>query len=419
MIPWCCPKPGQRLAATLERGLDLCVSALLPLLVIAPHGAAPLVVVAALLGMPLALAAGAETWRQLRGWVFLLAAILVWGLVSALWAVEPGRSLLISARLAGLYAAGLLLIAAVGRIAEPRRLLNHLVAGVAIALILTLVQFVSHGALTRPFRARMFADPNLDQVENAFVLILLPLTAALASRGRLLLAAAAALAMAVAIYSLVGTAAQIAFAAGLAAAVLIYLSRRLFSRLAAAASALLVFAAPVVFPPLLGIDALRRAAEHLSKVSLWHRLEIWSFVGSRIAERPLFGWGLDSSRAIPGGSELFPAASNPWGLTVEHLPLHPHNVTLQIWLELGAPGAVLFAILAARLWLSLDAASWPRAYAAAAGGSLAAAFVAALGSYGAWQEWWIGTELLTFFVVLVLGRLSAQPIPETPRGSIS
>ena len=40
------------------------------------------------------------------------------------------------------------------------------------------------------------------------------------------------------------------------------------------------------------------------KDSAGHRLEIWHFAGQRIAERPLLGWGLDASRAIPGGNAL-------------------------------------------------------------------------------------------------------------------
>ena len=45
--------------------------------------------------------------------------------------------------------------------------------------------------------------------------------------------------------------------------------------------------------------------------------------------------------------------------------------------------------------------------------------VIALGSYGIWQEWLIGTEFLTLFLVLVMARLAAQPLPETRAGSIS
>ena len=119
-----------------------------------------------------------------------------------------------------------------------------------------------------------------------------------------------------------------------------------------------------------------------SKQSVQHRLEIWSFAGARNAERPLLGWGLDASRAIPGGTA-------PTDLGVPYLPLHPHNVTLQIWLELGIPGAALLALFGVRLWLALGAAAWPRPYAAAVVGSLVAAFTVSLGSYGLWQEWWI------------------------------
>jgi hypothetical protein len=36
-----------------------------------------------------------------------------------------------------------------------------------------------------------------------------------------------------------------------------------------------------------------------------------------------------------------------------------------------------------------------------------------------WQEWWIGTEFLTAFLILVMGRLVAQPMPEARTGSIS
>jgi O-antigen ligase len=124
---------------------------------------------------------------------------------------------------------------------------------------------------------------------------------------------------------------------------------------------------------------------------------IWSFAGDRIAERPLAGWGLDASRAIPGGDEPI-YEGRVW------LPLHPHNAAIQLWLELGAPGAVLFALLLAWLWLSLAAAPWPQLFTAAAGASLTSAVIAAIGAYGIWQEWWIGTLGFSLFFILVMRR---------------
>jgi exopolysaccharide production protein ExoQ len=136
------------------------------------------------------------------------------------------------------------------------------------------------------------------------------------------------------------------------------------------------------------------------KFSAGHRLLIWSFVGDRIAEHPLSGWGLDSSRAIPGGKDPIEAGAT-W------LPLHPHNAPLQLWLELGAPGAVLFALLAAWGWFALARACWPRLLAAAAGGSLATGLVASFATYGIWQEWWQGTLWFSLFLVLVTARATA------------
>ena len=86
------------------------------------------------------------------------------------------------------------------------------------------------------------------------------------------------------------------------------------------------------------------------------------------------------------------------------MPLHPHNAALQLWLELGAPGAVLFALLVALVWRSLATAAWPPLLAAAAGGSLTISLVGCFATYGIWQEWWLGVLWFSLFLVLVMAR---------------
>jgi O-antigen ligase len=402
---------ASRARPAFELGLDLCVFLFLPVLTLANRGVAALEVAAGLCALGLVAPQGMAAWRRLRGTALVFAALLLWGLLSALWGISPQRSLLLDARLLGLAAAGLALIAAAPALAAPQRMLGWLCAGLVLALALTIIQDASGGMLTVPFRGRLFVDPGLNQVEGGFVLLIMPLAATLIMLGRAVIAAVLAVLTLAVTLCLVGDTAQLGFFAGLVGAGAVFLSRRWLTPLAAAAAAIVVLAAPLIFPALIRIDALRHRAEHLAKMSLWHRFEIWSFVGDRIAEHPFLGWGLDSSRAIPGGSELFAPTSNPWGLTAQHLPLHPHNVTLQIWLELGVPGAVLLALLVARLWLALGAMKWPRLYAAAVGGSLTAAFVVGLASYGLWQEWWIGTDFLMLFLILVMGRLSSAVAP--------
>ncbi len=217
-------------------------------------------------------------------------------------------------------------------------------------------------------------------------------------RGRRLAGALFAAAAAATILALAGTAAKVALAAGLPAALLCYGWRARTARVAALLSVVVVISAPLTFARLERVSDLVVTANDV-KQSAGHRLLIWSFVGDRIAEHPLAGWGLNSSRAIPGGKDLIRPGES-W------LPLHPHNAPLQLWLELGVPGAALMALLTAYAWLALARAEVPRLYAGAVAGSLACAFVATLATYGIWEEWWQGTLWFCLFLVLVMARVA-------------
>jgi O-antigen ligase len=77
------------------------------------------------------------------------------------------------------------------------------------------------------------------------------------------------------------------------------------------------------------------AVRSLVPESSRQRLDIWSFAAERISERQWFGWGLEASRTMPA------------------VPLHPHNAALQVWLELGLIGAILFALIWLRVFESV------------------------------------------------------------------
>jgi O-antigen ligase len=383
-----------------EAGLDLAALVFLPLLVAAPRAATVLVAVAGVCAGGLVLAhRPALSGRGLAAPAALFAALLAWGAASAVWAPEPRHSLVFAARLSGLFAAALMLAAAAPSVAAPARLTRCLIAGFVVALALAMIAFAGRGWLIQPFSTRPYQPPWLNQAANGFAILVLPCAAALAGRGRRVAALAFALAAAATVLTLVGSAPKVALGAGLATAALFALGGARVARLAAILSVLVIVTAPLTFARLERLPRLAEFAE-AAKQSAEHRLLIWSFVGDRIAERPLAGWGLDAARAIPGGGEPI-RHGETW------LPLHPHNAPLQLWLELGVPGAVLGALLAAQLWRALAAACWPRPFAAAAAGSLAAALVASLGTYGIWQEWWLGTLALCLFLVRVMARAAA------------
>jgi exopolysaccharide production protein ExoQ len=404
---------ASRARAVFEAGLDLCAFLFLPILVLASRGAAALFAVAGLCALGFIIAAGTTRWSQVRRLALLFGALVVWGALSSSWAIEPSRSLVIALRLASMFAAGLALILAAEEIAAPERLLRSFAAGFVVALALALAQIATGGALTARLYERQFIGAVLNQAEDGFAFLILPLGTTLLLLRRRVLGGVLVAVTAGVICVLVGETALTAFLLGAAAAVLLYCWRHWLTRAVAALSIALIVAAPLIFPPLVRVAAVESAARHM-KNSVWHRLEIWSFVGDRIAEKPLFGWGLDSSRAIPGGNQPIPGGYPGQVM----LPLHPHNAPLQLWLELGVPGALLFALFVARLWLALGKAPWPPLFAAAAGGSLVAALVVALGSYGIWQEWLISSEFLTLFLILVMAR-TIHSRPETRSGSIS
>jgi O-antigen ligase len=116
------------------------------------------------------------------------------------------------------------------------------------------------------------------------------------------------------------------------------------------------------------------------------RMDYWSHAIDWLAIHPLRGWGLEASRMFGPG-----------------IVLHPHNVPLQIWLELGAVGA----IAAAAFWgLAFARLSRPAPSLAAAATAASAVVYVLFGvNFGVWQEWWLGLGAL----VATLAVMVAEP----------
>lgn len=142
-----------------------------------------------------------------------------------------------------------------------------------------------------------------------------------------------------------------------------------------------------------------------SKLSYLHRVYIWNYVAHRVYQKPYIGWGFDASgqktlkQGLLWGSEKYnfnKCYNKPiTGCLSETLPLHPHNSPLQIWLELGAVGALLWTIFLATLLWQLGHMAVSRWSFACAAASMNAAFFIGATSYGAWQSWWVSALFLT------------------------
>ena len=388
---------AQRIAAWSEAGLDTAALLFFPLLVVLPRGVAALISAAGLCAAGLVLSAGRSRRNSaLTIATMLLGCLLLWGTASALWSVNPVRSLIVVVRLAGLFAVGLALAAGAGLVAAPRRLSFLLLIGMAFGMAMVATELATAGGLSSLVSDRAYRPTHLNQASISFALLVLPASALLISLGHAIFAILLAAVAAVTVYGLAGTAAKAVLLAGPAIGLLLYRARPAVAGVALAISVAAIIAAPLTFARIERLPGLGETADSF-KISAGHRLLIWSFAGDRIAERPVTGWGLDSSRAIPG-------ADDPIRLGETWMPLHPHNAALQVWLELGAPGAALFALLAAIVWGALARVDWPPLFAAAAGASLTIAFIGCFATYGIWQEWWLGTLSFSLFLVLVMAR---------------
>lgn len=124
-----------------------------------------------------------------------------------------------------------------------------------------------------------------------------------------------------------------------------------------------------------------------------HRLHIWKYVSQEMLNKPLLGHGFDTSRAYKLAGEKREISwfekGKKHSLHSDALPLHPHNVSLQIGLELGLIGMLLFAGILYFVPLLIPSQSFFFI------GWLVSIGVTMFVNIGAWQTWWLAVIFLT------------------------
>lgn len=357
-------------------------------------------------------------WRHRPVWP-ALAIFFAWAFLSTLWAIVRPAALVQMGTFVYTFVPFALVWPLLGEVDERRRrqMMDWAVGGMLLALALFVIEVFLKQPLYRAEKAFEGTALDLDRALNRpaadFVLLAWPAGLALALRGWRRVRAAAPLAglsavpwawvlpLAFFLVCLRGpsASARVGFILGLA----VYALARWRPGVARRVLVVLTLAGPLLSIPialfLRRLDLVR--AEWLP-FSFRHRVEIWDVAARRILERPVLGWGLDSSPYIPdeGQVSLFHPESHL-------IPLHPHNIFLQTLMELGVVGAVLYAALGlALLWGTRALPRWaqPTALAMYMGGLAVGCF-----AYGAWQTWWLSGVLLS----LIFLRLSVPTAPLT------
>lgn len=332
----------------------------------------------------------------------IIASILGWSMVSLFWTINFSEALWKWAAIAGfaLLATAALILAAPMAEHERHTLRRFVLSGIALGFVSFFVEMASDGAIVQngfgkvPISGYVLGLFNL--TPSFLFLFIWPAVGILWRTSPYLGLALLGLGAAAAVI-LPSASAAIGFISGVVFFFSSLLAPRGANLFVAATIAIGIVIAPFVprIAPALAPAEIRSNSSSPNS-SLLHRLDIWSFTIERIEERPLIGWGFNASRAVPDGGARYYVRDRS-GQVVgqgDRLPLHPHNGALQIWLELGLPGAIAFAALFALVALRCNRQTDSPGMAAALA-ALATAGPIWLLSFGVWQTWWLSVLFLS------------------------
>ena len=144
------------------------------------------------------------------------------------------------------------------------------------------------------------------------------------------------------------------------------------------------------------VDAVQNGVFGHLPASWAQRLVIWNGAAhASFGSCFPVGCGADYARALSdnGVTTGIPG----WPVPVPVMPVHPHNLFLQIWLELGLPGVALFAIALIAGAGALIRSNIDRMTSAAIAAVAAVSFISVMFEASLWQVWRLSVFALAAF----------------------
>jgi len=385
------------------RILGLAAFLTLPIAIFAPKGLAILFTLAAVASLIAGLARRQKN-LFMAGWDLRLAiAFSLWSLASAVWSITPEVSMKGALVFSAVTFGGLILIFMARRLEGKAKdiLETGLIAGGILGFAIIGIEVVFGSpinailwmALGRPPQPPTVLILIINQGAAVAAIFLLPWILAIKKRiGPLWAAGAFAFGVTVLAFCQADSQ-KVALFIGIVATLIVLVggSRALkgFSLL----FVVFILSAPWVVATLPDPLQVNNSAAFLPK-SAQHRLLIWETTAGHIFERPILGAGFDTARAFYGDDQkvinYFGGKDSDigWANNFEPIPLHPHNGFLQVWLELGAVGAILLAAGLFYIFYRIAAVENNFRRSMIFGSFVTGLVIFAI-SYGAWQAWWM------------------------------
>ena len=183
----------------------------------------------------------------------------------------------------------------------------------------------------------------------------------------------------------------LAVAVGLITAIAAFKSPKSTLRATVWIAIALLVCTPIILAALPIDSILSAARDYLSAErqaaisSTLHRLVVWNAAAKQTLSGLPFGYGADFARVWKdtAGQITIPGVANP----VPIIPLHPHNMYLQTWLELGIPGAFSLTLFLFYGGRAIAAKQLPTPVIAAFSGAVTAILVSIMIEGSLWQVW--------------------------------
>ena len=368
-----------------------------------------------------------DGWRAIgaelkQPFALAIFAMLAWSLVSALVGLAPGRSLAAWGWTAGLLGLGWLLA---GALREDERAIAEALWSLVVTSLICIGAALA-AAYLWPGVVDPFGIRGVDDFHDArqklksygsIAPVLAPLVVWAAWRlgGVWRIAGLVYIPLAAVLVLTVSSRAGFLGAAsiGLALAVAFMLTR-LGQRAASWAAAALgvaavagtiVFASYLPKPPIAGLQDYR-----ISRTFQVHRQAIWGFAVHHALRAPVFGYGPDAARLIPGANKRV-----GW-FAHEYVPSHVHNWIFQALVETGFVGLAATLVVVIMLFGRFVRAAARRRGVGWAGVAMMGAFFGSwLANFSLWAAWWQLTIVVLSAILLAAIDGGAPPITNTGR----
>ncbi len=278
------------------------------------------------------------------------------------------------------------------------QLKKALILGILTAILLFFIEYSSHGFLTRTFKASF----GLYMLDRGCALLSITSWVAiiiLLSSGK----RRHALMLYILVLYLLSISDSLASFLGFSIGGVIFILARLIKPIFFKLIAISLITGSLLFPVIATQIEPRDLSEKYlaTQPSAAHRLFIWHFVANKITLKPILGYGFASSKYIKvNNSKMINYNGEKW----HPLPLHPHNNILQITLELGIIGLILFLCLVYK-YLKQISNLENNNFKAISYACFINYYIIGMISYNIWQIWWISSGIW----VLVLIKLLVKP----------